>query len=121
MTSRFRVLDGRIDLEVDVVDDIVMACVVLHNYLKANDANDYAQPTYMPSDFVDYENANGDVIEGAWRREIQDHHNYAKPADDIDENPTRLAYGIRERFKNHFVSDTGKLKWQDKFVNEGNY
>lgn len=119
-TARFRVLDGKINLAPEAADSVVKSLVVLHNYVKKHDAKDYAEPRYMPAGFVDYTDDQGNLVEGEWRRMVGD-HNYVRFTDEAIENPARIAYDIRERFKNYFVSDIGKLPWQDRYVAEGRY
>uniref|UniRef100_A0A182SWK8 DDE Tnp4 domain-containing protein n=1 Tax=Anopheles maculatus TaxID=74869 RepID=A0A182SWK8_9DIPT len=60
--SRFRVLLGPIQLELDVVKSIVLATVYLHNFLrKGHSAN-----IYMPPESID-RTVDGNVIRGDWR------------------------------------------------------
>lgn len=118
LKSRFRILDGRIDMAPEAVDNIVKACVVLHSYLKSRDANAYAEPRYCPDEYVDYMNQNGEIVEGQWRDQLRDHA-YVKLNSSLATNTPRLAYDIRERFKTYFASH--KLPWQERYVKGGDY
>lgn len=121
LVTRFRVLETRIDLGVAAVDDVVKACVVLHNYLKSTDAIDHAEPRYVPEHYVDYENENGELIPGQWRNNA-DHEYTLEPLEPMGpmEQTPRMAYAVREKFKNYYLSE-GSIPWQNDALLRGQY
>lgn len=119
LTTRWRVLESKINASVDAVEDIVKACLVLHNYLKTHDATDHSQPRYVPEHYVDYEGSNGDLILGDWHENVD--HNYGLFPLLPDEEERRNYYSIRDRFKSYFCSDVGEVPWQMESVQAGQY
>lgn len=93
------------------------ACICLHNYLKSTDAIDHQEPRYVPEHYVDYETVAGEVILGDWRSSQE--HSYGLCPLGSDLRPSRMHYGIREKFKTYFSSNIGKLPWQDDYVRQG--
>ncbi|KAM4052977.1 putative nuclease HARBI1 isoform 2-T2 [Anomaloglossus baeobatrachus] len=65
MSSRFRVFSKPINLKLASIDSVVLACCVLHNFLRKRDAETYMPPGYVDTD----ESGNGDVVPGAWREQ----------------------------------------------------
>ncbi len=120
LVSRWRVLDTKMDVGVDLADEIVKACVALHNYLKSTDATDHQSPRYVPDHYVDYEKENGEVVLGDWRRGHRDHE-YAQRPLETDNRQSRMTLGIREKFKHYFLSDEGRVSWQEDRARKGNY
>ncbi len=64
LANRFRVFRTTICLDPDKVVTIVFACLCLHNFLRNQRSDAYVPPAY-----VDYEDVNHHLIEGAWRTE----------------------------------------------------
>lgn len=85
------------------------ASCVLHNYLKN------LKSSYCPKNFTDHYDENGHLIEGDWRKNVQDMTH-------LDKNPLRQmrpvdsAKNIREIFKAFVNSPEGSLDWQRKAV-----
>lgn len=119
LTTRFRVLESRIDLGVKTAIDVVKACVSLHNYLKSTDSVDHATPRYLPDHYVDYENDQHELITGDWRNQAD--HEYALPSIESTATAARSQHTIRDKFKRFFVSDEGRVPWQDNAFENGLY
>ncbi|KAG9267065.1 hypothetical protein AMEX_G19742 [Astyanax mexicanus] len=64
LANRFRVFRSTICLEPNKVVTITLACLCLHNFLRQRRSEAYVPPAY-----VDAEDANHQLVEGAWRRE----------------------------------------------------
>ena len=62
LCSRWRIFFTSIHAKVENVENIVMAFIALHNYLKETD-----NAMYCPTGFIDHETATGEVIPGRWR------------------------------------------------------
>lgn len=65
MSAIFRVLRKPIPLQPDHASNIVMTCILLHNFLKNSETSNNF---YAPPDFFDRID-NNEVIPGAWRKE----------------------------------------------------
>lgn len=106
MASRFRIFHTRINLSLDNIDAVVMACCVLHNYLLKSSLS------YASADCFDVENINcGTTVQGL-RAEESNMMNIARRNQG---NPMEAAKIIRENFADYFISE-GKLPWQDNFI-----
>ena len=65
---------------------------------------------------IDFENTDdGTVIEGEWRREIQNDSGMLKLAK-IPRNHGNDAKKIRDTFLDYFMSNEGRVSWQDKYL-----
>ena len=70
---------------------------------------------YIPTEFVDSEDASGNVHPGDWRGIVQSEESALKPT-----RPGRLANDAKEIcgvFKGYFNSKNGLLPWPDSQVN----
>lgn len=68
LVSRWRILRKPIALHPEFVDDIILASVYLHNFLKTRDeALALSRRLYCPPDYVDFEDENGVLRPGMWR------------------------------------------------------
>ena len=63
MASRFRVFRRPLSVKPETVDVIVLACVALHNFLRKTALR------YIDGHTADYENLQGNVVQGQWRNE----------------------------------------------------
>lgn len=107
MAARFRILYTAINLEVENIELVVLACCVLHNFLRRQ-----CSTTYMSSDVVDAENMqDGSVILGA----------RCNPDLILDLQRGRrglvLNRGkeVREKFTAYFNNE-GSVPWQDEAI-----
>ncbi|XP_069586529.1 uncharacterized protein [Ranitomeya imitator] len=90
LVSKWRILGSAINLKTETVDEVVKACVVLHNYIMAKERLNVELDEPIPNPLPDY----------------QDH-------------PLRTSVEIvqmRDRFASYFVSDVGRVAWQDTMV-----
>lgn len=110
LISKFACLGRPLLCAPERAQKIVAACCVLHNYFLKN-----LRGLYCPSRFADRYDENGHLIEGAWRKNVQDMTH-------LDRNPLRQmrvgdsAKNIREIFKSFVNSPEGSLDWQRKAV-----
>lgn len=80
LASRWRILRRAFRASEETTENIVQACVALHNFLMKK--NGLSRTTYNPPGYIDHEDWQGNVIPGAWRAEqpalegmeIQGHH-----------------------------------------------
>ena len=94
----------------DHATSIILACCVLHNFLREQRCNDYCPPG-----FADGMDMNGQVVQGAWRNERIDA--VMRPINPTaHRNPPATATQVRETFMAYF-NDEGSLPWQVAYVN----
>ena len=106
MANRFRVLLTPIAVSVENVDGIILACTVLHNFLRRK------SPSYILPQNVDSENLdNGSVTGGDWRNVSQRMVglNVAR------QSTTQNAREIREMYTQYYNGE-GAVSFQDRFV-----
>ena len=72
LAARWRIFRRPIRAIVNTVENIIKACVCLHNYFKQTDS-----AKYTPICFVDSTDSTGNITEGNWRsdqKNQQSHH-----------------------------------------------
>ena len=107
LANRWRVFRKPFLLKPKKVKSITYACLILHNFLRSESTSG---KVYIPPNLIDFEDANGNIIYGAWRNEIpKDSWLDLEPS--INRNPTRQAKDIRDEFKRFFVNE-GTVPWQ---------
>lgn len=91
---------------------MVLACVVLHNFIKLNDQ---ANSTYCPPNYIDYEDNCGNIIPGRWRADIANDSSIANapPISFGSNNAAREAFNLRDKLKNYFLNE-GAIELQRK-------
>nr|XP_024659559.1 uncharacterized protein LOC112435346 [Maylandia zebra] len=107
LVNRFRVFRTTICLDPDKVVTIIFACLCLHNYLR-----DHRSDAYVPPGYVDSEDANHQVVEGAWRREGE----LQSVSMGLARNPSVEAKKQRDVLCEYFVSPGGSVSWQEDMV-----
>lgn len=109
--SVFRVLHTTIDVKLEYVQKIVMACAYLHNFLRRNIG---AQTLYTPTETFDNEDVNiGTVVPGSWRNDEM----LLTPLQSIGRNSSTRAKEIRDEFMQYFMTERGRVAWQDIYLN----
>lgn len=107
MSSRFRLLLGTIFKLPRKVVPICLAIAALHNYLRKD-----APAMYVGSEAVDQEDANHQVVEGAWRR--------AAYLQSLRSNQARnysvAAKKLRDEMAVYFCSEEGSVPWQEQAI-----
>lgn len=106
LAARFRVLGKPIALHPDNTKKVTLAICALHNFIMSRNRS---RALYAPHGTFDTENADGTVIEGAWRRNTLN-GNFI-PLQRVPVNYTEEAKAVREEFENYFVTD-GEVAWQ---------
>lgn len=103
LVARFGVFQKAINMRLDRISDIVLACCALHNFLREMSPN-----KYTPSDCFDEEN-DGELNLGLRmepRRKLQRNRKGASRKD---------GKSTRDKFVEYF-NGPGKVTWQDKYV-----
>ena len=93
-------------------EDITLACVYLHNFLTRNSA---AKQLHSPPGTLDFENTDDGTVIGEWRREIQNDSEMVKLAK-TPRNHGNDVKKIRDAFLGYFMSNEGRVLWQDKYL-----
>ncbi|KAM4044853.1 uncharacterized protein ACNLHF_008739 [Anomaloglossus baeobatrachus] len=105
LSSRFRIFSMPINLKLESIDNVVLACCYLHNFLRKRDGLEY-----VPPGFVDVENPSNGVVElGAWRQQ-------GNPLDNLLPQPP-LSRSMMDAMENranycNFFNGPGAVSWQ---------
>ncbi|XP_047519014.1 uncharacterized protein LOC125058919 isoform X1 [Pieris napi] len=110
LCSVFRILHTTIDVELKHVQDIVVACAHLHNFLRRNTR---ARSLYSPPGTFDSEDIDvGRIMPGSWRDDEQSLTDLRI----LGRNATTRAKAIRDEFMHYFMTEQGRVAWQDKYL-----
>lgn len=112
LSSVFRVLRKPMLLEPKKATKVVLACLHLHNFLRRSSTskNIYTPPgTFDTEDFE-----RGVLIPGQWRENQADLSSLL-PLRNVPRRATANAYEIRNEFRDFFLTEHGKVSWQDKY------
>ena len=107
LVARFGVLKSRICLSPEKIDDVVMACCVLHNFLIVKTSQQYT-----PQGSLDVEDPETHILETGLR---PDGANIAAIAKGHTRNASTEAKRVRDLYTHYFNND-GKVPWQDKII-----
>ncbi|XP_054745861.1 uncharacterized protein LOC129250248 [Anastrepha obliqua] len=107
LTARWRILRTTIECDPKNCEKIVLACIVLHNFIILNDHNRW----YCPENYVDRLEPGNIVHRGEWRREINSDSSLPRIRTTIRRASTN-AFNIRDRFADYFINE-GALPYQD--------
>ena len=112
MSAKWRIFRRPIKGGVKLVDNIIRACICLHNYLRLTE-----NASYVPEGFVDSEDDSGNLILGTWRSIVKDDNSGLANYERLGGNRyTFEAEKARENFKQFFMSPTGAVPWQLNYV-----
>ncbi|GFN80584.1 protein alp1-like [Plakobranchus ocellatus] len=107
LVARFGVLKSRICLNPENIDDVVMACCVMHNFLRIKTSEQYT-----PQGSLDVEDPETHILETRLR---PDGANIAALARGHTRNAPTEPKRVRDLYTNYFNND-GKVPWQDKII-----
>ncbi|VVC38696.1 Harbinger transposase-derived nuclease domain [Cinara cedri] len=62
LLSKFRLFEKPISLKLETLDNVVIVCYAIHNWLKKTN------PRYVIGDLIDYEDKDNRVFPGSWRQ-----------------------------------------------------
>lgn len=92
------------------IPNVVLACAYFHNFLRRNTT---AQALYSPPGSFDSEDIDiGTVAPGSWRLDEQRLGDLRI----VGRNATKRAKERRDEFMNYFLSEQGRVAWQDKYL-----
>ena len=104
LTTKWRILKTTINTNVDLAENIVLATVSLHNWLRRSNE-------YMTPGLVDTENINGDFQPGSWRSD----GDTLSDIQAITGNSLQVAKDVRNNFANYFAKE-GAVEWQNSKI-----
>ena len=107
MCSKFRILRQTINMHPDNAEKVILACVVLHNYLRRK-----CGQRYMATPVMDGEDDDHLIIPGEWRTRPQPPCLQADPA----HNMRREAKEMRQKLMEYFMGPEGEVYWQYRAV-----
>ncbi|XP_070385449.1 uncharacterized protein [Dermacentor albipictus] len=113
MAQRWRILRRPFKAKDDNVNRIVCACVALHNFLLHESPGSRA--VYCPPGTADCEDWQGQVTEGSWRAE-EGSRDALSALQSTGFHSTRQAYAVRDKLCLYFISDDGRVPWQDSII-----
>lgn len=105
----FRVLRKPMLLEPERAEKVVLACCYLHNFLRKGQSSSSYCP---PGTFDSEDTLTGEIIPGTWRIISQPNGTLLR-LKKVPRKPSVLGQEIREEFSLFFVSEAGKVPWQN--------
>ena len=112
LVARWRVFRQPICANIQTVDLIIQATCCLHNFLQTTNS-----AAYSPSGFMDSEQANGEIVEGDWRKIVKPHDGgaFAVPKKAKGGRKALQAVEIQNKLKD-YVNSSGSVDWQLDYV-----
>lgn len=107
LANRFRIFHTCINLKIDNIDKVVLACCALHNFLRRNLTN-----SYTPTDVFDFEDISTGVITPGLRTQPE---NLLNLAGSHNRHHSAEANDVRKHFENYF-NNSGSVPWQHKMI-----
>lgn len=119
LANRWRILRQEIRASTKTVDAIVWATVLLHNYLRTLDDEEDTIFQYCSPADVDRVGEDGRVIDGEWRADERTGPGFTPVRRCSSNNYGAQAKAVREKFMQYFLSQAGRVSWQDKVLDAG--
>lgn len=104
LAARWRIYHRRIQMHSKILDYVIKATCVLHNFLQQN-------TTGIPG----MDAVSSDESENPGSGMFQELRNQGRRHN----NATIEAFSVREKFKEYFLSPTGQVEWQRNVVRRG--
>lgn len=108
LASRFRIFHTSINVSVNDINDVVMACCVLHNFLRKKSTQ-----MYTPVDALDFENKETGIITQGLRTSDTDLIDLQRGRFTHIENDAKE---VRNTYLEYFCNE-GSVPWQKKMCN----
>lgn len=117
LAQRWRILRTNIIANDQTCNDIIMACIVLHNFILNMEASlEDNQKRYCARTMVDTELPDGSIRPALWRLEGDDLTPIRRVGSN---NSSRASMAQRNTLMDYFVSEIGSLPWQEDKVLQG--
>ena len=113
MVARWRIFHKPIEAKIENCEKYIKAAVVLHNYLRTeeNEAS-----SYIPKDFVDSHDNDGNLIPGALREIASSTSGVTELGRISSNNANSSVIASRDKIANFFLSSQGAVPWQHKTI-----
>lgn len=108
LSATFRVFRKPLLLNLENAEKVVTCSLYLYNFLRKSGSLQLRPGTF------DCETADGRIIPGLWRSETEGDTGMTDLCQ-VPFNSTNTAIAVREAFKEYFISDAGKVPWQDQY------
>lgn len=106
LASRWRALRSALLLPPQTVESVVLAAIVLHNYLRKS----FSANRYCPAGLVDSDN-HGIITPGSWRQEAPGSSLQPLQVPPNGHKASTKAKEVRDTFKEYFFNE-GAVDWQ---------
>lgn len=100
LISRWQILLTTLHLIPENAEKVVLACVTLHNFITLND-----ESSYIPENYIDWEDKNGDLHEGTWRSIVKSDIPSIKPSGNCHQYGGRSSTEIRKQLCHFFANN----------------
>ncbi|CAH1953664.1 unnamed protein product [Acanthoscelides obtectus] len=107
LSARFQVLQSAISLQIESIDKVVMACCVLHYFLRRK-----CSQSYTPMDSLDQENRTDGTVQMGLRANPSQLANLQRSH---SRNFSSEASQVRREFT-QFFNEEGALSWQERMI-----
>lgn len=112
LSSVFRVFRKPMEISVENAVTVTTTCIHLHNFLRNSETSRHL---YSPQGSFDIDTQEGSTIPGSWRSVIESDTGMT-PVKNIPRRNTQEAKDIRDEFMEYFMSDEGRVPWQDRYA-----
>ena len=116
LSARWRILYSPIRAKVENVENYVLACLTLHNYLRCTD-----NASYCPQGFVDSYDSTGNLKEGEWRKSQCQSRGLLQINRVKGSRYSNQAIKIRNDLQSFVNSEEGSVSWQEHYVTRTSY
>lgn len=103
LRARFRVFHGPMQVQPDMVDKIVLAACCLHNFLRSQTS---LSADKLEENLMDYTDNSNNI-------------DCLLDIESLSRNPTQTAIYVREKYKEYFISQEGRIPWQIEMIRRG--
>lgn len=107
LAARFRIFHTEINVRIERIEKIVMACCVLHNFLRKK-----CPQSYTSTDHLDTEDREAGRVTDGLRATENDLLNLDRSRTG---NVSQLAKSVREKFMEYFNNE-GAVEWQNRMI-----
>ena len=116
LCARSRIFYTSIRAKVENVENFVLACLSLHNYLRLTD-----NASYYPSGFTDSYDDTGNLQEGKWRTLAVGNEGMPPISRVKGSRYSNNALEMRNSLYGFLNSEEGSVSWQEEYVTRTAY
>lgn len=107
LANRWRVFKTIMQIPPETIEEVVMAALTLHNFLRSSISKD----VYFPAGLIDSESEDGKLVPGLWRQDSASESFLSLQVPSTGHNATTEAKRVREGYSDYFVNE-GAIEWQ---------